>query len=225
MPHRRDRNEQERGEFSAGPFGRRGFEYDRPRRIDRDDFGGDFGGDYARDTHRGGLGDEYARDAGWSGGGAGDQYTRENFWGGTGAAGDWHGGAGRSRGSSYLGFGPARTRSTFGSNDTGGSAVPYGEIDPAGRSSFRGRGPKNWRRSDESIREDVNEFLTDDHEVDASDIEVAVENGEVTLTGAVQSRRERRLAEDIAASCRGVHDVHNRLSVSDAGMRLGKASE
>ena len=36
-----------------------------------------FGGDYARDTHRG-LGDDYARDGGWSGGGSADQYTRES---------------------------------------------------------------------------------------------------------------------------------------------------
>lgn len=36
-----------------------------------------FGGDYARDTHRG-LGDDYARDGGFSGGGSADQYTRES---------------------------------------------------------------------------------------------------------------------------------------------------
>jgi hypothetical protein len=36
-----------------------------------------FGGDYARDTHRGGLGDDYARDGGWSGGGRADTYTRD----------------------------------------------------------------------------------------------------------------------------------------------------
>ena len=37
----------------------------------------DFGGDYARDTHRGGLGDDYARDGGWSGGGRADQHVRD----------------------------------------------------------------------------------------------------------------------------------------------------
>ena len=36
-----------------------------------------FGGDYARDPHRG-LGDDYARDGGWSGAGSADQYTRES---------------------------------------------------------------------------------------------------------------------------------------------------
>lgn len=36
-----------------------------------------FSGPYARDTHREGLGDDYARDAGWSGGGRHDDYVRE----------------------------------------------------------------------------------------------------------------------------------------------------
>jgi len=36
-----------------------------------------FDGDYARDTHRGGLGDNYARDGGWSGGGRADDVVRE----------------------------------------------------------------------------------------------------------------------------------------------------
>lgn len=36
----------------------------------------DFGGDYARDTHRDGLGDDYAREGGWSGAGRADDYVR-----------------------------------------------------------------------------------------------------------------------------------------------------
>ncbi|HJQ38965.1 MAG TPA: hypothetical protein VKB93_17655 [Thermoanaerobaculia bacterium] len=34
-------------------------------------------GPYARDDHEEGLGDEYARDGGWSGGGRADNYTRD----------------------------------------------------------------------------------------------------------------------------------------------------
>jgi hypothetical protein len=37
---------------------------------------GEFGGDYARDTHET-LGDDYARDGGWSGAGRHDDFTRE----------------------------------------------------------------------------------------------------------------------------------------------------
>jgi len=36
-----------------------------------------FDGDYARDTHRGGLGDTYAREGGWSGAGRADDYVRD----------------------------------------------------------------------------------------------------------------------------------------------------
>lgn len=35
---------------------------------------GDFSGDHARDEHRGGLSDNYARDGGWSGAGRADDY-------------------------------------------------------------------------------------------------------------------------------------------------------
>src|SRR4051812_44059466 len=35
-----------------------------------------FDGDYARDTHRGGLGDDYARDGGWSGAGRAEDHVR-----------------------------------------------------------------------------------------------------------------------------------------------------
>src|SRR5690625_3385461 len=50
--------------------------------------------------------------------------------------------------------------------------------------------------------------------VDASDVEVKVDGGEVTLSGTVASRRMKRRAEDIADGIRGVHDVHNQLRVS-----------
>ncbi len=77
----------------------------------------------------------------------------------------------------------------------------------------RGRGPKNYRRSDERIKEDVNDRLSDDYYIDASDIEVMVTNTEVTLTGTVNSREDKRRAEDIAESVSGVTNVENRLRV------------
>ena len=77
----------------------------------------------------------------------------------------------------------------------------------------RGRGPKNYRRSDERIKEDVNDRLSDDYYVDASEVEVLVSNTEVTLTGTVNSRADKRRAEDIAESVSGVTNVENRLRV------------
>ena len=81
------------------------------------------------------------------------------------------------------------------------------------RAHRRGRGPKGYRRSDERIKEDVNDRLSDDYYIDASDVEVAVENSEVTLTGTVKSRTDKRRVEDIAESVSGVTNVENRLRV------------
>jgi hypothetical protein len=77
-----------------------------------------------------------------------------------------------------------------------------------------GKGPRNYRRSDTRTYEEVCDALERHDEIDASDIEVTVENGEVMLSGTVSDRRTRRMAEDVAAACAGVRDVHNRLQVS-----------
>jgi len=77
----------------------------------------------------------------------------------------------------------------------------------------RGKGPKGFTRSDERIKEDINCRLTDDAYVDASDIEVTVENSEVTLTGTVPDRSSKRRAEDVAELVSGVKNVENRLRV------------
>lgn len=77
-----------------------------------------------------------------------------------------------------------------------------------------GRGPKSYQRSDERIREDINDRLTDDAFVDASDVEVTVKDREVTLSGIVSSRQAKRRAEDIAEAVSGVGHVQNNLRVS-----------
>ncbi len=141
------------------------------------------------------FGGDYARDRGWSGGGASDDYTREPRDYPRGFT-EW---SGSGRADDYT-RGPQRE-------------------------SFRGRGPKNWRRDDDHIRVTVNELLTQHAGIDASDVEVSVDNGEVTLSGTVGSRWQKRLAEDIASSCRGVNDVHNRLTIADREGQIGKASE
>jgi len=79
---------------------------------------------------------------------------------------------------------------------------------------FRGRGPRGYQRSDERIHEDVCDRLTAHGEVDATDIEVKVESGEVILSGTVPDRRTKRLAERVVDGVRGVVDVHNQLRLS-----------
>jgi len=105
---------------------------------------------------------------------------------------------------SNYGAGPGNTR--FGNDAT----ASRGEVR---RDDHRGRGPRNYQRSDDRIREDVNERLSDDPRIDASEIEVAVQNREVTLTGTVRDRNEKRWAEDIADSVSGVSHVQNNLRV------------
>jgi osmotically-inducible protein OsmY len=78
---------------------------------------------------------------------------------------------------------------------------------------FAGRGPKGYQRSDERIREDVSDRLMEHPEIDASDVEVKVKNRVVTLTGTVDDRYAKRLAEDIAETVMGVSDVMNQLGV------------
>jgi hypothetical protein len=87
------------------------------------------------------------------------------------------------------------------------------------RGRFAGRGPKSWQRSDDRIREDINERLTDHPQIDASEIEVQVKNGEVTLTGTVDERQAKRMAEDIAENVSGVKDVHNNIRVQHGSMQ------
>jgi osmotically-inducible protein OsmY len=78
----------------------------------------------------------------------------------------------------------------------------------------RGKGPKNYVRADDRIREDINDRLTDEWNIDASDIEVTVSNGEVTLSGFVTDRFQKRRAEDIAEHVSGVKHVENRIRLN-----------
>lgn len=77
----------------------------------------------------------------------------------------------------------------------------------------RGRGPKSYVRSDERIFEDVNELLTEDFYVDASEIDVKVNDGTVTLEGTIPNRVEKRMAEDLALCVSGVKEVEDRLTL------------
>ncbi|MFB3910116.1 MAG: BON domain-containing protein [Candidatus Eisenbacteria bacterium] len=76
-----------------------------------------------------------------------------------------------------------------------------------------GRGPRGYRRSDDRIRDEVCDRLTDHGWIDARDVEVRVEDGDVALEGSVETREEKRLAEEVAEQVGGVRDVQNRIRV------------
>jgi hypothetical protein len=100
---------------------------------------------------------------------------------------------------------------TYGAGYGGAYGGPYGGS-ITGR--YAGVGPRGYRRSDERIREEVIESLTIHPDIDASDIDVSVEGGEVTLRGTVDSRWIKRTAEDEAESVFGVTNVRNSLRVA-----------
>lgn len=74
-----------------------------------------------------------------------------------------------------------------------------------------GRGPRNFQRSDERISDELHQVLTFHPEIDASDIDILVEKGVVTLRGKVEDRRSKRLAEDLCEEIYGVREVRNEL--------------
>lgn len=92
------------------------------------------------------------------------------------------------------------------------------------RSGFFGKGPKGYRRSDDRIKEDVCETLSRNPRVDASDIEVSVEDACVTLSGTVESKEIKRAAEMAIENLSGVDDVKNEIRVKKADDSLFASS-
>jgi hyperosmotically inducible protein len=119
-------------------------------------------------------------------------------------------------------FRPNRRHATEGGYAYGN----YGGVTPEGR-RYEGanhffeiprrgnRGPTNVQRQDRRIYEDVCERLKEDDRIDASDIEVNVAGGEVTLSGKVRSRNSKRRATFVIEDVLGVKDVHNSIRVVD----------
>jgi len=117
----------------------------------------------------------------------------------------------------HPGRGDYMSRHSFG----GAAGTQSGYEFPHGH---RGKGPRNYVRSDERIREDLCERLLEDEHIDPSDIEVAVENGVVTLNGTVEERWVKHSVEDMAEACSGVNDIVNHLRVVPGGRAPREAS-
>jgi osmotically-inducible protein OsmY len=120
------------------------------------------------------------------------------------------------------GYGEEQGRHAQSGHGRGGSDFVRDEPRSAG-TSHRGRGPRNYTRSDESIVDELIDRLTDDERIDATEILVMVEGGVVTLSGEVPERRMKHLAEDIADDIRGVRDIENRIRVDNGSSSFGPA--
>ena len=104
-------------------------------------------------------------------------------------------------------------RSRFAQPYTGGQITRKGNIPQ--EQDHSGKGPIGYRRSDEKIYEDVCEALFENPSVDATDIDVSVSDGLVTLSGTVDTRYEKREAENSIENLSGVIDVHNDLRLKE----------
>lgn len=184
-------------------------------------------GSWAEDEGASGRGWVAAQDPNRSGGGQWeDRFDARRY------------GRGRGRGSSDQADGFrglesedmrwSRQQGLYGGSEYGGY---IGNPDRPDR-SHAGKGPKGWQRSDERIRDEVSEALARHPGIDASEIEVEVDGGEVTLRGQVDERRAKRLAEECAEDIFGVEDVQNQLRIrreegatARGGRKAAKGSE
>lgn len=159
--------------------------------------------------------DSYDPDANWAA-------ARRSSWGVGALDGPGrHSIEGRAPINEVGGFGPEG-----GYGEAGRGAARYGTASVVagmggsyGAGGFEGRGPKGYTRSDARIEEDVNEALTRDPELDASDIEVRVNSGVVELSGKVADRWAKRRAYHDVDDCPGVREVHSALEVERSGER------
>jgi hypothetical protein len=152
--------------------------------------------------------------------GRGTEYMRDRGWDAASIGGDWD----RNRGSrSDENAWPYGNRESYESRLNRPSRE--WSLDD-GRTEFGqqryGRGPKGYQRTDARIHEDVCDRLTYS-DVDAENIEVRVQGGEVTLSGSVRDRWDKRRAEDVAEEVSGVRDVHNNIRVNRGERGIGQS--
>lgn len=119
---------------------------------------------------------------------------------------------------------------TYSGNHSSSEYEPYGSgYEPryghqfySNRTSYAGKGPKGWQRSNENIRERVCDALERDPSVDATEIEVTVKDGTVTLSGKVDHRSSKRRAENLIEDLPGVKDVRNEIFVDQSFFQQAK---
>lgn len=208
--------------------------------------GGSGGAQFADDYNRGrgmmhdrdvdqGMG--YGQGMGHQGQRQGGMQGQDGYYG-QGGVGGGYGGGGNFGGNfggnvhGNTGYGGSGMQGGYGSqggyrqgmqgNYGGGMQGMQGGYGQEVRGGHRGKGPTGYTRSDDRIKEQICEALADDDHIDATHIEVVVKNGEVILTGTVDDRRTKRLAEDLVERMPGVKDVQNQLRVGRGNLESGR---
>jgi osmotically-inducible protein OsmY len=67
--------------------------------------------------------------------------------------------------------------------------------------------------SDDHIYDEVRMKLAQDRDIGGNAYEVEVKDGEVTLSGKVQSQKQKTRAEHVARKVKGVKSVNNKLVI------------
>jgi hypothetical protein len=94
-----------------------------------------------------------------------------------------------------------------------GYGLVYGQTTPSRDRNHKGKGPRNYHRSDELIMEDIHDRIAADWNMDALDVDIKVEKGVVHLAGQVRDRSSRDRIEDITEAVRGVKSIENKIRI------------
>jgi osmotically-inducible protein OsmY len=203
---------EEEGYGDQGSYGQPSSSQYRTQRWNQDDYGQE--GRYGREGEYGRQGSRTQFGGSQYGGGQQGGQNRGGQYGG--------GQQGQYRGGPYGGA-PMGGQFRGGQGGTQYSGGQYSGSQFSGGQPGRhvGKGPKGYRRSDERIQEDINDQLTHHGDIDATEITVKVTSGVVTLSGTVEDRNAKRMAEDLAESVSGVQEVQNQLKVGPSGSGNG----
>jgi osmotically-inducible protein OsmY len=173
---------------------------------------------YGTGYRQSGYGNSYAQGGyggGYSQAGPNTGYGHSTYGQRTyGNSGGPYGNYGSSQQSEPIGPTYSSEPASRGSQRTGGGQYSWDSGTSGMGSSYqsRNRGPKGYKRSDERINEDLSDQLMKGP-VDASDVELKVADGVVTLTGTVPDRHCKYLLEDLAERIAGVKEVNNEVRI------------
>ncbi len=74
--------------------------------------------------------------------------------------------------------------------------------------------PRGLRRTDTEIKEEIDRLLNEVGQINPRDVQVAVKNGIVTLSGNVHSPAEMQMAAGIPENVLGVLQVNNQMMIT-----------
>ncbi len=96
-------------------------------------------------------------------------------------------------------------------NETPWSQDPRSEA--SSEKNFQGKGPKNYDRPDRRIYDELEDMLAHYPDIDTSEIEFAVRDRHMYVSGFVRSKMEKWMVEDVVEALTGIDAITNTLQV------------